>query len=82
MAMNNAGLHPPNPNYNQYKYESEERLTMRRGKGDTPMMGTNPNNNNNRRVGGSQQIDSNGKPKLNNNPSKPNPKSSGNSYKS
>ena len=75
MSMGNAGLHPPNSNYNPYMYESDERQSMRRGKGDTTMMGTNLNNNR-------RGIESNGKTKMNNNSSKSNKNSSGNCYKS
>jgi hypothetical protein len=75
--IGNAGLHPSNSNnYNQFKYESEERLAVRRAIGDTTSIGTNPSNN---RRGGSQQTESNGKTKMNNNPLKSNTKSSGNS---
>jgi hypothetical protein len=69
MAMANAGPYPPNSNYSQFKYESEEHLAMRRAK-----TGTNTNNN---RRDGSQQTEPNGKKKINN-PSKSNTKSSGN----
>jgi hypothetical protein len=69
MAMANPGPYPPNANYTQFKYESEEHQAVRRAK-----IGTNTNNN---RRGGSQQTEPNGKKKINN-PSKPNIKSSGN----
>jgi hypothetical protein len=70
--MATTGPYPPNSNYNQFKYESEEHLAMRRVK-----TGTNTNNNNNNRRGGSQQTDPNGKKKINNS-SNSNTKSSGN----
>ncbi|CAF5142042.1 unnamed protein product, partial [Rotaria magnacalcarata] len=57
-----------NSNYNQYKYESEERLPIRRPKRDTTMAPANMNNN--RRGGGLQQTEANGKKNINN-PSKP-----------
>lgn len=53
MSMGHPGSMPPNSNYNQYKYESEEHAAMRRG---------NPHNNNNWR-GGPPQNDSNGRNK-------------------
>jgi hypothetical protein len=74
MAMANPGPHPSNSNYNQYKYESDEHVAIRRGKRDPTMPGANTNNN---RRGGPQQTESNGKNRMNN-PSKSNTKSSGN----
>jgi hypothetical protein len=69
MTLANTGPYPPNSNYNQFKYESEEHLAMRREKPGI-------NTHNNQRVG-SQQTEPNGKKKINN-PSKSTTKSSGN----
>ena len=73
MSIGNVGAHLPNSNYNQYRYESEERLSMRRTNRGTSVATTNTNNN---RRGVLQQAGSNGKNKTNN-PPKSNMKSSG-----
>lgn len=65
IGVPNQGSFPPNANYNQFRYESEEHQTIRRAN-----PGTNTNNNSNRR-GGSQQTGPNGRKKMSN-PSKSN----------
>ncbi|CAF0753937.1 unnamed protein product [Adineta steineri] len=76
MAMGNIGPHPSNPNYNQYKFESDEHGNMRRGKRDNTITAPNLNNNNNNRRNLPQQTETNGKKKINNLPKPTNTKTS------
>ena len=65
MGMGNAGPHLSNPNYNQYNYESDDRMAPRRPmRNDMPMAMNNSNNHNNNRRGAAPPT-SNGQMKIN-----------------